>query len=103
MGDFKLTTVEEFEAHLFDLIIKGNEGGDPPEAVYEALQGAMEFYQWTAETQRRIILIGDAEPHFAPRGSRKYTRELVITTALDKNIIIDAIITPDGKTAADRK
>ena len=96
-------TVEEFEANLFDFVIKGNEGGDPPEAVYEALQGAMEFYQWTAETQRRIILIGDAEPHFFPRGSRKYTKELVITTALDKHIIIDAIITPDGKTSADRK
>ena len=95
-------TVQEFRENLFDFTIKGNEGGDVPEAVYEALYGSMDFYKWNA-AQRRVILIGDAEPHLKPRGSKKYTRELVIFTALAKDIVIDTIVTPDGKTAADRK
>lgn len=97
------STLEDLKTNLFDFFIKGNEGGDPPEAVYEALQGSMEFYDWAEDAQRRIILIGDAEPHLNPRGPERYTRDLVITTAHEKNIIINAIITPDGKTAADRK
>ena len=96
-------SLEEFENNLFDFTIRGNEGGDVPEAVYEALYGSMDFYNWTEGAQGRVILIGDAEPHANPRGSKKYTKELVVSTALDKDIIIDTIITPDGKTSADRK
>ena len=92
-----------FESNLFDFTIRGNEGGDVPEAVYEALYGSMDFYNWTEGAQGRVILIGDAEPHANPRGSKKYTKELVVSTAVDKGIIIDTIITPDGKTSADRK
>ena len=94
--------LDEFKENLFAFGIKGNEGGDVPEAVYEALYGAMEFYKWEA-AQRRVILIGDAEPHAKPRGSKKYTRELVVSTAIAKDVIINTIVTPDGKTAADRK
>lgn len=97
------TSLEEFKSNLFDFTIKGNEGGDVPEAVYEALYGSMEFYNWSEAGQRRVILIGDAEPHTNPRGSKKYTKELVVSTALDKEIVINTIITPDGKTSADRK
>lgn len=96
-------SVKGFKEHLFDFIIKGNEGGDVPEAVYEALYAAMDFYSWSEESQRKVVLIGDAEPHSKPRGSKKYTRELVVSTALEGNFTIDTIITPDGKTAADRK
>lgn len=99
-----VTSLEEFRANLFDFGIKGNEGGDVPEAVYEALYGAMDFFRWQdGVSQRKVILIGDAEPHSRPRGSKSYTRELVVSTALERNITIDTIITPDGKSSADRK
>ncbi len=94
--------LDKFKENLFAFGIKGNEGGDVPEAVYEALFASMEFYKWDA-AQRRVILIGDAEPHAKPRGSKKYTRELVVSTAIAKDVIINTIVTPDGKTAADRK
>ena len=96
-------SLEVFEQHLFDFTIRGNEGGDVPEAVYEALYGSMDFYNWTEGAQGRVILIGDAEPHANPRGSKKYTKELVVSTAVERGIVIDTIITPDGKTSADRK
>lgn len=96
-------SLEVFEQHLFDFTIRGNEGGDVPEAVYEALYGSMDFYNWTESAQGRVILIGDAEPHANPRGSKKYTKELVVSTAVERGIVIDTIITPDGKTSADRK
>ena len=96
-------SVEGFKEHLFDFTIKGNEGGDVPEAVYEALYAAMDFYSWNEESQKKVVLIGDAEPHSKPRGSKKYTRELVVATALDGNFTIDTIIIPDGKSSADRK
>ena len=96
-------SLEVFERHLFDFTIRGNEGGDVPEAVYEALYGSMDFYNWTEGAQGRVILIGDAEPHANPRGSKKYTKEVVVSTAVERGIVIDTIITPDGKTSADRK
>lgn len=95
--------ISVFEENLFAFVIKGNEGGDVPEAVYEALYGAMEFYPWREDVQRKVVLIGDAEPHAKPRGTKRYTQELVISTAKEKNIVIDTIITPDGKTGSDRK
>ena len=51
---------------------------------------------------RKIILIGDAEPHPVPRGTGKYTKELVMKLAKQKNIGIDAIITPDEKSKRGR-
>ncbi len=82
--------------------IYGNEGGDIPEAVYEALYASLCFYKWRSEASRKIILIGDAEPHPVPRGTGKYTKQLVADTAKAKNIIIDAIIVPDDKSARGR-
>ena len=72
-------------------------GGDTPEAVYEALYASLEFYQWSPAAQRKIILIGDAEPHPVPRGRRGISKKLVEDTARKKNITIDCIIIPDGK------
>lgn len=86
-----------FEHNLNSFTIKGKEGGDIPEAVYEALYASLEFYQWAPDAQKKIILIGDAEPHPTPRGTKKYTKELVMKIASEKNIHIDAIITPDEK------
>lgn len=89
--------IKEFEANLNAFIIKGTEGGDIPEAVYEAMYAALEFYKWDEDAQRKIILIGDAEPHPKPRGSGKYSKDLVMKLAAEKEIAIDAIITPDDK------
>lgn len=92
-----------FEKNLNSFTIYGTEGGDVPEAVYEALFAAMDFYRWQPACQRKVILIGDAEPHPVPRGTKKYTRELVEQTALARDIVIDTIITPDGQSSATRR
>ena len=84
-----------FNKNLNGFRINGKEGGDIPEAVYEALYASLEFYTWRQDAQKKIILIGDAEPHPTPRGTKKYTKELVQKLAAEKQIKIDAIITPD--------
>lgn len=86
-----------FNKNLNGFRINGKEGGDIPEAVYEALYASLEFYTWRQDAQKKIILIGDAEPHPTPRGIKKYTKELVQKLAAEKQIKIDAIITPDEK------
>jgi len=90
-------SIDEFEENLNSFTIKGNEGGDIPEAVYEALYGSMDFFKWRKNAEKKIILIGDAEPHHTPRGLGKYTKELVAKTAASKKITIDTIIVPDNK------
>ncbi len=92
------TSVDEFMKNLNSFKIIGSEGGDIPEAVYEALYGAVEFYDWRANASRHVILIGDAEPHPKPRGTTiKATKELVEQVAERKGVTIEAIITPDDK------
>ena len=97
VGPISEAVIKEFEANLNAFIIKGTEGGDIPEAVYEAMYASLEFYKWDEDAQRKIILIGDAEPHPKPRGSGKYSKDLVMKLAAEKEIAIDAIITPDDK------
>lgn len=94
--------VQVFKRNLSGFYIHGTEGGDIPEAVYEALFASMEYYTWRADAERKIILIGDAEPHPRPRGSGKYSKDLVAQLANDKGIMIDAIIVPDDKSARGR-
>jgi hypothetical protein len=89
--------VDEFFKNLGAFTIRGTEGGDIPEPVYEALWGAMEFYPWNAAAEKKVILIGDAEPHPRPRGTGKYSKELVAQTSRQKNITIDTIVVPDDK------
>lgn len=89
--------VNMVKKNLNSFYIYGTEGGDIPEAVYEALYASMEFYKWRPDAERKIILIGDAEPHPRPRGSGKYSKELVAKTSEEKKIMIDAIIVPDNK------
>ena len=89
--------LEVFTSQLNSFTINGREGGDIPEAVYEALYGATEYFDWSVNAQKKIILIGDAEPHSKPRGtSVKCTFDLVNSLAKEKNIQIDTIITPDN-------
>lgn len=90
--------VENLRKNLNGFYIHGTEGGDIPEAVYEALFASLEYYKWRAEAERKIILIGDAEPHPVPRGSGKYSRELVASMSEQKGVMIDAIIVPDNKS-----
>ena len=91
-----------FAKNLNGFYIRGNEGGDIPEAVYEGLYGALTLYRWKGDSVKKIILIGDAEPHPVPRGSGKYTKELVEITANEKGVSITAIITPDEKSRRGR-
>lgn len=96
---FEFTTrVEDLRKNLNSFYIHGTEGGDIPEAVYEALFASMEYYKWRPDAERKIILIGDAEPHPTPRGSGKYSKDLVAQMAEQKGIVIDAIIVPDNKS-----
>ena len=87
-----------FFKNLHDFTIVGREGGDIPEAVYEALYGAMEFYQWKLGAEKKVILIGDAPPHTRPRGRVIVVdQKKVEKMSLEKGIAIDCIITPDDK------
>ena len=95
-------SLDDFIKNLNGFRISGTEGGDIPEPVYEALFASMDFYKWRPDAQKKIILIGDAEPHPTPRRSGKYTKELVEKTAREKNVSITAIITPDDKARRGR-
>lgn len=88
---------EKIKKQLDSVIIHGNEGGDIPEAVHEALFASINFYEWRNDAQRKIILLGDAEPHPKPRGPRKITQEKVMQLASEKGITLDCIIVPDEK------
>lgn len=84
-----------FQHNLDSIYIRGTEGGDVPEAVYEALYASCAFYTWRPEADRHVILIGDAEPHPFPRGSGKYSKEYVMGVAKEKGIKTHAILLPN--------
>ena len=92
----------EFLTNLNSFTIKGIEGGDIPEAVYEAMYASLEFYQWNPAAVRKVVLIGDAEPHPTPRGTGRYTKELVSRLSIEKDVKINAIILPDDKSKRGR-
>lgn len=83
-----------FNKNLNSIKILGKEGGDIPEAVYEAMYAACEFYTWRVGTQKKIILIGDAEPHPTPRGTKKYSKDYVMELAESRGITIHSILLP---------
>lgn len=83
-----------FSKNLNSIRIYGKEGGDIPEAVYEAMYASCEFYSWRNTAQKKIILIGDAEPHPAPRGSGKYSKDFVMGLAESRKIKIHSILLP---------
>ena len=86
---------ESFSHNLNSITINGREGGDIPEAVYEAMYASCQFFGWRPEADRQIILIGDAEPHPYPRGSGKYSKEYVMGVAQEKGIKIHSILLPN--------
>ena len=89
-----------FKRNLNSVVIHGNEGGDVPEAVYEALYGSINFFKWREDAQKKVILIGDAEPHPTPRGSKKITQDEVLSLAKENKITLDCIIVPDDKSSS---
>ena len=88
------TNIPSFNKNLNSLKIYGTEGGDIPEAVYEAMFAASEFFKWRPDATKKIILIGDAEPHPTPRGSGKYSKEYVMSCAKARGIIVRSILLP---------
>lgn len=88
---------KQFAKNLNSVYIRGNEGGDIPEAVYEALYASLEFYDWRKDAEKKIVLLGDAEPHPDPRGIKKINLEKVSKLAKEKNVTLDCIIVPDEK------
>jgi hypothetical protein len=52
-----------FRALLFLQNLQVGGGGDQPEAVYDALEFAINDLDWTPGARRVIILVGDAPPH----------------------------------------
>jgi len=91
------TSLEIFNKNLNSVRILGIEGGDIPEAVYEAIYASASFYQWRPDVNKQIILIGDAEPHPTPRGTKKYSRDYVMTVVESKGIQLETILIPDDK------
>ena len=85
--------VEVFSAALRSFAVRG--GRDIPEAVYEAIDCALDL-PWRDNSERRIILIGDAPAH--PRARGKVTREGVEAKVKALNVQVDAIILPHGET-----
>ncbi len=83
-----------FSKNLNSIRIYGKEGGDIPEAVYEAMYASCEFFAWRNTAQKKIILIGDAEPHPTPRGSGKYSKDYVMDIAKSRKIKINSILLP---------
>ena len=83
-----------FSQNLNSIRIYGKEGGDIPEAVYEAMYASCEFYAWRNTSNKQIILIGDAEPHPTPRGTGKYSKDYVLGLAEDRKIKIHSILLP---------
>ena len=83
-----------FSKNLNSIRIYGKEGGDIPEAVYEAMYASCEFYSWRVTAQKKIILIGDAEPHPTPRGTGKYSKDYVMKIADSRKIKIHSILLP---------
>lgn len=67
---------------------KATGGKDEPEAVYEALYATLKYFSWSKDSKKKIILIGDAEPHF---DSKEYKDE-VKKLCTEKNIKIDCIL-----------
>ena len=85
--------VEAFSTSLSSFSARG--GRDIPEAVYEAIDSALDL-PWRDNAERRIVLIGDAPAHPKPRG--KVTREGIEEKARELNVQVDAIILPHGET-----
>jgi len=100
--DFLTKTASDFTSDInrFSAALKGFSvfgGRDIPEAVYEGIDAGLDL-EWGADkdTDRKLILIGDAPPHARPQGS--ITKEAVMEAAKAKDVKLFPIILPHNKT-----
>ncbi len=84
------SNLSEFTRSLNSFRVSG--GRDIPEAVYESLYSSLVFYEWDPDAIRRVILIGDAEPHPAPRGAGLYSKELIDSLISEKDAEVSVIV-----------
>lgn len=89
---------DQFVKNLNEIRVRGSEGGDIPEPVYEALYASLKYYDWRDNAVRKTILIGDAPPHSKPRGTVKVTKKKVIDLANEKKVGLDCVIVPDDNS-----
>ncbi|NIZ19821.1 VWA domain-containing protein [Entomospira culicis] len=61
------------EQHIKSITVGG--GHDIPEAVYEAIERAVQDFDWSGAQNRIIIQIGDAPPHPTPKSRQIRTPE----------------------------
>jgi hypothetical protein len=80
--------IQDLYASLLELKARG--GGDWPESVNEALDVAVNKLQWTAGSDARRIVFGDAPPHMDYAQDTKYP--LTLATAKQKDIIVNAVL-----------
>ena len=87
--------LNSFSAALNSFSVFG--GRDIPEAVYEGLDAALDL-EWRigSDTDRKLILIGDAPPHARPQGS--ITKETVMDAIKKQGVKLHPIILPHNKT-----
>lgn len=93
---------EQFQTNINSIRIKGSEGGDIPEPVYEALYASLKYFDWRPDATKKIILIGDAAPHSKPRGKIKITQDSVMKLAEEMDVSVDCVIVPDGHSKTRR-
>ncbi len=87
-------SMKHFKKALHSFHVFG--GRDIPEAVYEGLNAGLKLkWNQSKDTDRRLILIGDAPPH--PRAKGKITKESVVKIALEKDVLFFPIILPHKK------
>ena len=98
-ADVGLSPVDQFASWLSKADVKA--GGDRPEAVYEALYACLRYFDWSPNAKKKIVLIGDAEPHPTPRGHQEINFENVMSLAKRKKISIDCLIILDEKYRKD--
>lgn len=79
-----------FEKNFFSFRVSG--GHDYEEAVYEGVFAACEFLDWRENATRKVILIGDAEPHSTPRGTGLYGKEIAERVISEKRVQLNSII-----------
>lgn len=88
------TDFKTFAQNLNSIRITGLEGGDIPEAVYEAIYASTRYFNWRDDADKQIIIIGDAEPHPTPRGTGKYSKDYVMAFAEFVGVTINTILLP---------
>ena len=97
------SSFSEFQNNFERLWISGSEGGDIPEPVYEALYASLKYYDWRSDAVRKIVLIGDAQPHGKPRGRVRVNQDTVIKLATEKDVNLNCVIVPDGHSKTTRR